>query len=142
MNVFNLPIWIVFDEAENILLLKRSDRGTWEPVKWAIDEWETPEEAIKREFFEETWIDKSMILEFENHWVSSETKELESWILEINRYFFVFRITGVKPLVFINHIAEWGEDHSAYWRYAAYEIKSLNMEYKESFLKTLEEIVF
>jgi 8-oxo-dGTP pyrophosphatase MutT (NUDIX family) len=141
MNLFNLPIWIVFDEAWNILLLKRIDRGTREPVKWWIDDWETPEEAIQREFFEETWIDKSIIIKFENYWISSEIKELKSWTLKINRYFFIFRIAGVKPLVLINHIAEWGDDHSDYWRYSTDEIKSLNIEYKESFLETLHEIL-
>ncbi|HMY80565.1 MAG TPA: NUDIX hydrolase [Candidatus Absconditabacterales bacterium] len=142
MNIFNLPIGIVFDEAGHILLLKRIDRGTWEPVKGAIDEGETPEEAIKREFLEETGIDKAMIIEFENRGVSSETKELESGTLLINRYFFVFRVAGIKPIVSINHIIEGGEDHDAYGWYTMDEIKSLNIEYKESFIETLNTIKF
>ncbi len=137
MNIFNLPIWIVLDEVGNILLLKRIDRGTWEPVKWAINKWETPEDTIKREFFEETWMDKDMIISFENYGVFSDTIKLETWIFVVNRYVFVFRIDAIKPQISINYVVEWGKDHEEYWWYTINEIKSLDIEYKEFFIEIL-----
>jgi len=50
---------VIIDEDDKILLLKRSNKAPWQPLKWglvggAIDEKETPKQAIEREILEET----------------------------------------------------------------------------------------
>ena len=74
--------WLIFNEKEEVLLVehKKSNKITsWETllVWWKIDFWETPEQALKREIFEEIWLevietklfDTQTLIIWETHWL-------------------------------------------------------------------------
>ncbi len=53
--------WIIIDKDKRILLIKRSNYTKMFPHHWSLpswrwEEWETPEETVVREVFEEAWL--------------------------------------------------------------------------------------
>jgi 8-oxo-dGTP diphosphatase len=48
---------IVFNERENVLLMKRRDHGNWEPPGGVLKVGESPPEGVRREALEETGVD-------------------------------------------------------------------------------------
>jgi 8-oxo-dGTP diphosphatase len=48
---------IVFNERENVLLMRRRDHGNWEPPGGVLKVGESPPEGVRREALEETGVD-------------------------------------------------------------------------------------
>lgn len=53
--------WVIIDNEKRILLIKRSAYTNMFPHHWGIpawrwEEWETPEQIVIREVFEEVWL--------------------------------------------------------------------------------------
>jgi len=126
-----LPIVIVLDKDNNILLLHRIDRNTREPVKWWIESWETPEQAIIRELYEETGIKKP----------TSFLQKIEEYtIWSLHKIIYMMQLEDIKPTISINHIIEWWEDHDDYAWFSLPELSNLNIDYKEEFLTYISKI--
>lgn len=85
-------MWIVFDEEENILLLKRVDRGNWEPVKWGMEELESPEATILRELHEETGLSEDAIVQKMYVWDRFHVEQKSGYELEVHRYVFTIKV--------------------------------------------------
>jgi ADP-ribose pyrophosphatase YjhB (NUDIX family) len=48
---------VVFNEQENVLLMRRRDHGNWEPPGGVLKVGESPSEGVRREALEETGVD-------------------------------------------------------------------------------------
>ncbi len=127
---FELPFGYIFDESGQILLLKRIDRKSWEPVKWWMEEWEQPKDTILREMLEETGLWENDILEFYYDW----ERIVENAIFNrktSKKVFFVFyiKVKWINPYVKINNIEDGWIDHNWYWWFEYKELDDLYIEY-------------
>lgn len=110
MDKSMITIAFVVDPEQNILFLHRTDRDEREPVKGGIEEWESPDQATRRELYEETWLAPDHI---------SHTNILDPayntnphWIAQIS----ILHTKQIQPSVQINHDEIGGIDHDAYQR--------------------------
>lgn len=137
-----LPMGLLLDEQGHILMLKRIDRQTREPIKWWVQEGETVEQALYRELKEETWIDSSMITKSVFLWVYDRAHSTE-WNTEdilTHVHVYIVWVPWVKPVIAINNDPIWGVDHDDYRRVHSWELELLPIDFKDFFMTIRQSI--
>lgn len=64
---------LILNEDKKILLVKE-DNWLWELPWWWLDFWESPQEGIKRELFEEMWINVVSIKEYPSYFITAKAR--------------------------------------------------------------------
>ena len=128
MEQFKLFVrWLIFNDKNEVLLIqhKKSDKITSLEtllIWWEIDFWENSEEALKREVFEEVWLEI----------IDMELCDTKTMILWNTHWFWVYYICKTKNLDFKNK--EPGKHLRVYWWW----VDDLWKQWKEVLEKVLQ----
>ena len=130
-------IGVVIFDGEKFLLLRRVLNWTgWEYVKGGIDEGESPEEAIKRELFEETGISKyDLIGALDNFIFFDSVRKANSHLTN-----FLVRVPNTAKITFnnqeTNSDGELAIEHDKFkWFFPKEAIEALTHDNQKETLK-------
>ena len=123
-----LPLAFIFDTENSILLLKRIDRKTWEPVKWWIEKNKTHQQAIVREIEEETWLTNDDFTFFHYDWAREFKGE------NLTLHIYCLKTYRKRPNIIINNIISWWIDHDKYWWFDIHQIEWLKLDYPQNII--------
>jgi 8-oxo-dGTP pyrophosphatase MutT (NUDIX family) len=103
-------IAFVVDANKRLLLLHRMDRDEREPVKWSIEQGESPEQAMRRELREETGLMQSGIIS----WQEAAALKKIAWHHPSVAAYYLLQTQTQKPRISINHDELGWVDHDDY----------------------------
>jgi 8-oxo-dGTP pyrophosphatase MutT (NUDIX family) len=103
----------VFDEKKNILLLKRTDNGQWEPIKGGINDGENWINAALRELKEESGIVPKTNPELVNI-IDDELDTKQGKKTKIKGHVTYCYVAGIKPSINIQEEENGELEHDEY----------------------------
>ena len=135
-NIRELIGVVIFDGEKFLLLHRVLNWAGWEYTKGGIDEGESPEEAIKRELFEETGISKyDLIGTLDNFIFFDSVRKANSHLTN-----FIVRVPNTAKITFTNQEANGeGEqivEHDQFkWFFPKEAIEALTHDNQKETLK-------